>query len=93
MILAKSSNGWELHTIANGRLSCEHFNLMPDDIERIEKMLQSKFEDSMKNEHIMVSYDNWSGIFIMQMSMVQTYSSDDVIKKIYDFLLNSDLCE
>lgn len=70
MILAKSNNGWELHTIANGRLSCENFNLMPDDIERIEKKLQPEFESSMKNEHIMISYDNWSGVFIMQMSRV-----------------------
>lgn len=93
MILAKSNNGWELHTIANGRLSCEHFNLMPDDIERIEKMLQPEFENSMKNEHIMISYDNWSGVFIMQMPSYQTCSSDDVIKKIYTFLSNSDLYE
>lgn len=93
MILAKSNNGWELHTIANGRLSCEHLNLRPDDIERIEKMLQPEFESLMKNEHIMISYDNWSGVFIMQMSNAQTYSSDNVIKKIYDFLSNSDLCK
>ncbi len=93
MILAKSNNGWELHTIENGRLSCEHFNLTPDDIERIEKILQPEFENSMKNEQIIISYDNWSGVFIMQMSRDKTYSSDDVIKKIYDFLSNSDLCE
>ena len=24
MLIAKSKNGWELHTIANGRLSCEN---------------------------------------------------------------------
>lgn len=82
MILAKSNNGWDLHTIANGRLSCENYNLMPDDIERIEKILQPEFESSMKNENIMISYDNWSGVFIMQMSRSQTYSSDDIIKKI-----------
>lgn len=93
MLLEKSNNGWELHTITNGRLSCEHFNLMPDDIERIEKILQPEFESSMKNEHIIISYDNWSGVFIMQLPGVETYSSDDVIKKIYDFLSNSDLCE
>lgn len=93
MLLAKSNNGWELHTITNGRLSCDNFNLMPDDIERIEKMLQPEFGSSMKNEHIIISYDNWSGVFIMQMSRVETNSSDDVIKKIYDFLSNSDLFE
>lgn len=91
MLLAKSNSGWELHTIANGRLSCEHFNLMPDDIERVEKMLQPEFESAMKNEHIIIGYDNWSGVFIMQNAGKETNSSDDVIKKIYDFLSNSDL--
>lgn len=92
MVSEKSNNGWELHTIANGRLSCEHFILMPGDIEHIEKALQPEFESSMKNEHIMIGYDNWSGVFIMQMPGAQTNSSDDVIKKIYDFLSKADLC-
>lgn len=91
MLLAKSNNGWELHTIKNGRLSCEHFNLTPNDVGRIEKILQLEFENSIKNEHIMISYDNWSGVFIMQMPGAKTYSSDDVIQKIYDFLSNYDL--
>lgn len=40
----------------------------------------------MTKEHIIIGYDNWSGVFIMQMPGVNTRSSDDVIKKIYDFL-------
>lgn len=89
MLLAKSNNGWELHTITNDKLSCEHFDLTPDDIERIEKMLKPVFGSLMNKEHIMIGYDNWSGVFIMQMPGIQTNSSDDVIKKIYDFLSNS----
>ena len=86
MLISKSKNGWELCTITNDKLSCDNFNLSSDDIDRIKKILQPEFGSSMKREHIMIGYDNWSGVFIMQMPGVNTHSSDDVIKKIYDFL-------
>ena len=82
----KSKNGWKLHKIANGHLSCDNFDLSPDDIDRIERMLRPRFGRSMKKENIWVSYDNWSGVFIMQMPGMNTDSSDEVIRKIYGFL-------
>lgn len=91
MLIEKSKNGWELCTITNDKLSCDNFNLSSDDIDRIKEILQPEFGSSMKKEHIMIGYDNWSGVFIMQMPGVQTNSSDDVIKKIYDFLSRDDL--
>ena len=91
MRIKKSKNGWELCTITNDKLSCDNFNLSSDDIDRIKEMLQPKFGSLMKKERIMIGYDNWSGVFIMQMPGVNTRSSDDVIKKIYDFLSRSDL--
>lgn len=90
MLIAKSKNGWELHTIANGKLSCENFNLESDSIDGVERILQQEFGSTIKEENIMVSWDNWSGIFIMQAVGVNTSSSDAVIKEIYEFLENSD---
>lgn len=87
-MIGNSKNGWKLQEIADGHLSCENFDLSPDDIERIEKLLLPKFGHSMKNESIMVSYDNWSDVFIMQMPGKHTDSSDEVIKNIYEFLSN-----
>ncbi len=86
MLCRKSENGWKLDTIANKHLSCENYNLKPGHIDRIEQILQPEFGDKMKKEHIEVSYDNWSGVFIMQMPGFNTDSSDDVIKEIYEFL-------
>lgn len=91
MLYHKSENGWELDTIANDHLSCDNFYLKPEHIDRIEQMLQLKFGDKMKKEHIMVSYDNWSGVFIMQIPGFNTDSSDNVIKEIYKFLSESNL--
>lgn len=91
MLVMKSKNGWQLQTIANGHLSCENFDLVPDDIDRIKQLILPEFGYLMKKEHIMVSYDNSSGIFIMQMPGVDTDSSDNVIKEIYNFLSGSDL--
>lgn len=90
MLIEKSKNGRELHTITNDKMSCDNFNLSSDDIDRVKKLLQPKFGSLMKREHIMVGYDNRSGVFIMQMPGFHTQSSDDVIKKIYDFLSKSD---
>ena len=91
MIIKKSENGWELCKIANRHLSCDNFILKPDDIDRVEKCLAPKYGKIMKKEHIMVSYDNWSGIFIMQMPGVKTDFSDNIINEIYDFLSNLNL--
>lgn len=87
----KNENGWELCTLANGHLSCDNFNLTADDIDRVEELLRPKYGKIMKKEHIMVSYDNWSGIFIMQMPGCKTDTSDDIINEIYAFLSDPDL--
>lgn len=91
MLIKKSKNGWELCTISNDHLSCDNFNLSSDDIDRIKQILQPEFGSLMKKEHIIIGYDNWSGVYIMQNPGFQTGSSDDVIKKIYDFLSRADL--
>lgn len=93
MRIAKSENGWELHTIANGKLSCDKFDLdaTAADINRVESNIRQKFGDVIDEEGIMVSWDNWSGIFIMQMPGMNTESSDAVIREIYKFLAGEDL--
>ncbi len=88
--MKKSKNGWELQILANGHLSCDNFDLSSDDADKVEKYISSEFGQLMKNEKIMVGYDNWSGVFIMQMPNFNTDTSDRVIKSIYDFWLNSD---
>lgn len=90
MLIAKSEKGWELHTIANGKLSCENFNLESDSIDRIERIIWQEFGSIIKEENIMVSWDNWSGLFVMQSVGVNSSSSDAVIKEIYNFFANSD---
>ena len=90
MLIAKSKNGWELHTISNGKLSCENFNLeSATDIDRVRSNIQQKFGNIIKEEGIIVSWDNWSGTFIMQMPGMNTDSSDFVIREIYEFLASS----
>ena len=93
MLMAKSENGWELHTIGNGKLSCEKFNLdvTTTEIERVKSSIQQKFGKIIDEEGIMVSWDNWSGIFIMQMPGMNTDSSDVLIKEIYKFLVETSL--
>ena len=86
MVISKSNNGWELYTIANGHLSCENFELDSGDIDKIEEILKPEFENVMKSEHIIVAYDNWSGVFIMQSPGFKTGHADEVIRKIYEFL-------
>lgn len=92
MLISKSENGWELHTITNGKLSCEKFDLeaTAEDIDRVQSTIEQKFRSIIKEEGIIVSWDNWSGIFIMQMSGMNTTSSNDLIKEIYEFLAESD---
>ena len=50
-----------------------------------------EYGEIMKKEHIIVSYDNWSGVFIMQMNGFSTESSDEIIKEIFVYLSDSDL--
>lgn len=92
MLIAKSENGWELHTISNGKLSCEKYDLdaTKPDIDRVENDIRQKFGNIIDKEKIMVSWDNWSGIFIMQMPGMITDSSDAVIREIYNFLACDD---
>ena len=91
MIHKKSENGWELSTIANGHLSCDNSVLTAEDIDRVEKLLMPEYGEIMEKEHIIVSYDNWSGVFIMQMNGFSTDSSDEIIKEIFVYLSDSDL--
>ena len=92
MLIAKSKNGWELHTIANGKLSCENFNIeSTEEIAEVEHRIQQKFGDILKKEGIFVGWDNWSGTYIMQIPGKNTESSDEIIKEIYEFLSDSNL--
>lgn len=92
MLIAKSENGWELHTISNGKLSCEKFDLdaTKKDIDRVKSYIRQKFGNIIDEEGIMVSWDNWSGIFIMQMPGKNTDSAAGVIREIYKFLACDD---
>jgi len=47
-ILSKSDNGWELHTISDGSLSCENSKLDSDDIANVEKMILPEYGERMK---------------------------------------------
>lgn len=82
---------WKLNTMANGHLSCDNFNLQPDAIDHINNILKPDFETLMKKEKVIIGYDNWSGVFIMQMPGFQTDTSDDLIKNIHSFLSKNDL--
>ena len=92
MLIAKSKNGWELHTIANGKLSCENFNIeSSEENAEVEHWIQQKFGDILNKEGIFVGWDNWSGTYIMQMPGKNTESSDKIIREIYEFLADSNL--
>lgn len=90
MISASEKNGWELYRIANGSFSCENFSLNCDDIDRIECLLKPVFGYRMKKAHVMVSYDNWSGVYIMEMPGNNTKEAEVLIKDIYDFLIGTE---
>ena len=90
---SKNTKGWELHRIADGSLSCENFSLDCDDIDAIESILNPVFGKRLKEAHIMVSYDNWSGVFIMEMPGPKTMEAERLIKEIYDFLKESSVAE
>ena len=85
-IISKSDNGWELHTVANGSLSCENSKLDSNDIDVVEKMILPEFGERMKKEHVFVSWDNWSGVFIMALPGLNTDKSDKLIKEIFERL-------
>lgn len=93
MLIAKSENGWELHTIINGKLSCDKFDLDASkaDIDRVENDIRQKFGNIIDAEGIIVSWDNWSGTYIMQMPGMDTDSSELVIKEIYKFLSGEEI--
>ena len=85
-IISKSNNGWELHTVADGSLSCDNSKLSSDDIEIVEKMIMPEFGERMKKEHVFVSWDNWSGVFIMALPGLNTDDSDKLITEIFERL-------
>ena len=85
-IISKSNNGWELHTVANGSLSCENSKLDSNDIDIVEKKILPEYGERMKKEHVFVSWDNWSGVFIMALPGLHTDNSDKLIKEIYERL-------
>ncbi len=85
-IISKSDNGWKLHTVANGSLSCENSKLDSNDIDVVEKMIQPEYGERMKKEHVFVSWDNWSGVFIMALPGLNTDKSDKLIKEIFERL-------
>ena len=81
-----NTKGWELHRIADRSLSCENFSLNCDDIDRIESILKPVFGKRMEKARVLVSYDNWSGVYIMEMPGNKTKEAEMLIKDIYDFL-------
>ena len=85
-IISKSDNGWELHTVANGSLSCENSKLDSNDIDVVEKMILPEFGERMKKEHVFSSWDCWSGVFIMALPGLNTDKSDKLIKEIFERL-------
>lgn len=86
-------DGWELTTSANGHLSCDNFNKDSSDIDEIERLLKEKFGNQIKEEHIIISYDCWSGIFIMLNAGFDNYeSSDKLISNIYEYLIEMEKC-
>ncbi|MBR1738652.1 MAG: SMI1/KNR4 family protein [Firmicutes bacterium] len=87
----QSKKGWSLWTIGSGHLSCDNSEMRSEDIDRVEEILRPRFGDIMKKKAIMVSYDNWSGVFIMQIPGVKAGKADDTIREIYKFLSNSDI--
>ena len=85
-IISKSDNGWELHAVANGSLSCENSKLDSNDIDVVEKMILPEFGERMKKEHVFISWDCWSGVFIMALPGLNTDKSDKLIKEIFERL-------
>lgn len=81
-------NNWILTTITEGHLSCENLKLESAEIRNIEAILEKKFGNQLKRHGIIVSYDCWSGVFIMPFYKdAECYAAaDSLIKQIYDYL-------
>ena len=80
-------SGWKLCKIANGSLSCENPKLNENDISKVMETVHSKFGERMKEENVFVSYDNWSGVYLMAIPGKSTQKSDKLIKDIYELLI------
>ena len=90
-MISRSANGWKLIRIANGCLSCENSDLDTDDIRRVEEKLKPRYKKAMQEYNVFVSYDNWSGVFIMQMPGFEYPKADRLIEDIYAFLSDIDM--
>ena len=44
----------------------------------------------MKKQNVFISYDNWSGIYLMAIPGKTTQKSDKLIKEIYEFLIEQE---
>lgn len=85
-------NNWKIYISANGELSIENASKSEIDIENIENNLKQRFADRLRVEHIMISWDCWSGIFIMQnVGFEYTKSTELLLQEIYDFLRLDDM--
>ena len=79
--------GWELITVGNGKISCDNFDKDCSDIDEIKRLLKSRFGNQIEEEHIMISYDCWSGVFIMlNVGFHNVESSNKLIGNIYEYL-------
>ena len=88
--VSKSSKGWELVVLADGSLSCENCNLGCDDIDIVYGILKKQYEKRMRKSHVHISYDNWSGVFIMHIPGYKSRKGDELIREIFTFLSNED---
>ena len=44
----------------------------------------------MKEANVLVSYDNWSGVYLMAIPDKSTQKSDKLVKDIYEFLIGQE---
>ena len=91
MYYQKSKNGWVLCELSDRNKSCEKYSLNADDADRVEELLAPVFGERMKKEHIMISYDNWSGVYIMNIPGFGSETSDKLIKEIFIYLSQRDI--
>ena len=88
--VSENVSGWKLCKIANGSLSCENPKLDENDIPAVMETVQSKYSERMKKQNVFISYDNWSGIYLMAIPGKTTQKSDKLIKEIYEFLIEQE---
>ena len=89
-LVSKDISGWELHVIADGSLSCENPKLTDNDISEVVSIVRAKFGERLDKEDVFVSYDNWSGVYLMAIPGKSTQKSDKLIKDIYEFLIEKE---